>query len=299
MGNLKKWKQGRLRKHLCIAGIHAEIHAELISRTGAHCRVRFSWEPTNINMSEILKDAGLTPIPPYLERDSETLDKTRYQTLYAKNEGSVAAPTAGLHFSERVLNNLRNKGIQMQSVSLHVTTGTFRPVKSEYLGGHSMHTEQIYVPIQTIKSLMENQSSLTLVGTTSVRTLESLYWCGVKLLSGKEQFNHLEQWDAYELPQDIPLVDALHSLIQNLEKQGIDSFSGSTSLIIAPGYQFRITQRMLTNFHMPASTLLLLIAAFTGNDWKKIYDYALHNDFRFLSYGDSSLLHVHPDCMVE
>jgi S-adenosylmethionine:tRNA ribosyltransferase-isomerase len=256
--------------------------------------IEFSWNGDDISFAEVLNDAGIVPLPPYLNRDTEEKDKALYQTIYAKHDGSVAAPTAGLHFTDQVMESLSAKGIKTSFVTLHVGAGTFKPVKSETLGGHEMHSEFIDVSLETIISIAQHlPKNLIAVGTTSLRTLESLYWMGVKA----HTFPQLElseiaiqQWDAYDLPQEIPVDVALAAMVDFLNRNKINRLITRTQLLIAPGYSLRMVDAILTNFHQPQSTLLLLIHAFVGVEWKTIYDYAMQNDFRFLSYGDGSLL---------
>ena len=236
---------------------------------------------------------GELPIPPYLNRETQESDKETYQTVYSKIKGSVAAPTAGLHFTERVLDTLRNKGVDLEEVTLHVGAGTFRPVKSEEIAGHDMHTEYISVNRQTIEKLLKHGGETTAVGTTSVRTIESLYYIGVILESRPEaslEELHVKQWMPYENETNLTPIQALQNILDYMDRNHLDALHTSTQIIIAPGYEYKIVKRIVTNFHQPQSTLLLLVSAFVKGDWRKIYDYALSHDFRFLSYGDSSLL---------
>ncbi len=234
----------------------------------------------------------LIPIPPYLSRDSEESDKLRYQTIYSKYEGSVAAPTAGLHFTEEIIEACKNKGVFVEELTLHVGAGTFKPVKAASLGSHEMHTEYITVPRELIIHLLENTGERIAVGTTSVRTLESLYWMGVKLLEHQPDFNSLAQWEVYSLPGHYSLLESLEALKTQLEQDGKEVLEARTTILIVPGYRFRVVDAFFTNFHQPDSTLLLLVASAIGEDWKRVYQYALEHDFRFLSYGDSSYLRV-------
>ena len=288
VGNLKKWKAGALKMNLTIEGNVVELEAKIQERKEGSVDVRFTWN-TGIAFSQILEHAGNIPIPPYLNRSSEESDKGTYQTVYAEIDGSVAAPTAGLHFTEHVLEDLSAQGIDQVEVTLHVGAGTFQPVKSEKIGDHKMHHETIFVSKEVIKKLLDANGPVVAVGTTSVRTLESLYWLGVKALKGLRT-DRLEQWEPYSLGNEITLQDALNALLHNMKQKDEEFVSASTGIIIAPGYSFRIVEGIITNFHQPRSTLLLLISAFVGEDWKHIYDYALNHNFRFLSYGDSSLL---------
>ncbi|HKK42020.1 MAG TPA: S-adenosylmethionine:tRNA ribosyltransferase-isomerase [Bacteroidales bacterium] len=293
VGNLKKWKRGPLTLTVRSGEQNFILSAEKVAPEGDAYRIRFTWYDEKISFSEILESVGHIPLPPYISRPDSEEDRKRYQTVYSIINGSVAAPTAGLHFTGKLLNKLINKGIDSASVTLHVGAGTFRPVKTESIAGHEMHCEHYFVTLSAIEMILRNRDNIIAVGTTSVRTLESLYWTGVKLLlknKNVEDLMHLGQWEAYGLKQDIPLKDSLEAVIYKLTKENKEILEASTSLIIVPGYKFRVTGGMITNFHQPGSTLLLLVSAWTGPSWKKIYKYALENDFRFLSYGDSSLL---------
>jgi len=265
--------------------------AEKEKQEGNAYIVKFSWDSDN-TFSELLEKAGKIPLPPYLNRDAEPSDKKRYQTVFAKNNGSVAAPTAGLHFTDEIINKLEKKGFENAKVTLHVGAGTFKPVDSNTIGEHEMHTEQIVIEKKEIEKLLDKKYlNHIAVGTTSVRTLESLYWFGVKLILNK-QTKHFDiyQWDPYTLSaKNISANDSLRTVISFMEKENIQTLTGKTQLLIAPGYKYRIVDAMFTNFHQPKSTLLLLVAAYLGDDWKKIYTFALENEFRFLSYGDSCL----------
>ena len=290
VGNLKKWKSGFIFSEMQHKGNPIEIRAKKISRNENTVLVKFHWDKPEIQFGDILEQAGKTPIPPYLNRESNSQDSQTYQTVYSRIKGSVAAPTAGLHFTPEVLDNLKQKGLNSAFVNLHVGAGTFKPVTSETAKGHSMHSELFSVELQNLKQIAENVGRITAVGTTSVRTLESLYWFGVKVLQNDKHLNFLSQTEINDLPQNISASDAFEALIEYTEKSGAEAFKASTQIFIIPGYEFRILNKMITNFHLPKSTLLMLIAAFTGDDWKEIYSYALQNNFRFLSYGDSSLL---------
>ena len=301
VGNSKKWKEGLLFGEFQIGGTSYTISAERMASHGTSFEIRFRWEG-NFAFSEVLESLGELPIPPYLNRKTEESDLRTYQTVYSKIKGSVAAPTAGLHFTERVLADLDAHGIEREELTLHVGAGTFKPVKSEEIGDHEMHTEHIAVRLQTIEKLIQHEGKAIAVGTTSVRTLESLYYMGIKarqlMDAGKDTGDgeelHVEQWMPYSqlstLNSQLSTVSALESLRDYLSRHHLDVLHSSTQIIIAPGYQFHIVQMMVTNFHQPQSTLLLLVSAFVHGDWRKIYDYALANGFRFLSYGDSSLL---------
>ena len=288
VGNLKKWKEGTLCRTLTIDGHKVELRATRGKPHGtSHC-IRFEWDG-EASFSEMLEAAGELPIPPYLNRETQESDKVSYQTVYSKIEGSVAAPTAGLHFTPAVLAALDEKGIAREELTLHVGAGTFKPVKSSEIGGHDMHTEHVAVHRHTIEALLRHDCKSIAVGTTSVRTLESLYYMGVLAKQGCESL-HVPQWMPYENVPPISTREALEALLTYLDQRDEDVLHSSTQIIIAPGYTFRIVQMMVTNFHQPQSTLLLLVSAFLNGDWRRIYDYALSHDFRFLSYGDSSLL---------
>ena len=300
VGNLKKWKGGKLHRQLSLNGQDVVFSAEHVGVEDKAQRIRFSWTPAEIPFGDLLEQAGQIPIPPYLNRESQQSDERSYQTVYSRIEGSVAAPTAGLHFTPAVLQSIDEKQIKRQEVTLHVSASTFLPVKSEQMDGHPMHLEFISVEASLIEDLLKYEGRITAVGTTSVRTLESLYWFGVHLLeSNTMQSNSLEesvwtlhQWYPYEDHQDYSMQQALQALLDDMRAKGETQFTASTRLLIAPGYTFRVVSDIITNFHQPQSTLLLLVSAYVGEDWRKIYDYAMANDFRFLSYGDSSLLQV-------
>lgn len=293
IGNLKKWKEGSLHKEMNVKG-----HTITLTATRGECRgtshwVDFTWDNPEITFADILEVFGELPIPPYLNRETQESDKETYQTVYSKIKGSVAAPTAGLHFTERVLQALRDKGVDLEEVTLHVGAGTFKPVKSEEIEGHEMHTEYISVNRQTIEKLIAHGGKAIAVGTTSVRTLESLYYIGVTIAShpdaGQEEL-HVRQWQPYETHPTMTTVESLQQILDYMKRHELEALHTSTQIIIAPGYTYHIVQKMVTNFHQPQSTLLLLVSAFVKGNWRTIYDYALAHDFRFLSYGDSSLL---------
>ena len=284
VGNLKKWKEGPLRRIIGIDGTQVTLTCRRVGLHGTSHTIEFEWDG-DYTWAELLDAVGELPIPPYLNRKTEESDKRTYQTVYSKIKGSVAAPTAGLHFTPEVLAAIDDAGIDREELTLHVGAGTFKPVKSEQIGEHDMHTEHIAVGRQTIEKLIAHGGRATAVGTTSVRTLESLYYMGA---TGQL---HVPQWIPYEQPApDIPTLQALHNLLDYMDRHSLDVLHASTQIIIAPGYEYHIVERMVTNFHQPQSTLLLLVSAFVGGDWRTIYDYALAHDFRFLSYGDSSLL---------
>jgi len=300
IGNNKKWKEAELSIQIETPAGPVRLFAERRERREDAFSVRFRWDRPGISFGELLHYAGLIPLPPYLNRDTTPADEERYQTVYARHEGSVAAPTAGLHFTGRVLDDLQRRDIATAFVTLHVGAGTFQPVKAERLEDHHMHEEQIAVPraiIETLLLAVREGRPIIPVGTTSMRTLESLYWLGVKsrqFTAGNSQPAaagiHVSQWDPYTLSGSLSAAEALEQLLEALDRQGLDMLRGPTQLLIAPGYTFRLSQGLITNFHQPRSTLLLLIAALVGDDWRRIYEYALAHDFRFLSYGDSSLL---------
>lgn len=291
VGNLKKWKDGRIESRFEYEGQECVLTAEKTEQREGNVSVRFSWN-LDISFSEVLECRGRLPIPPYLNRESEESDEIRYQTVYSKEEGSVAAPTAGLHFSKNSLETLKNEGVNIQELTLHVGAGTFRPVKAEKIGGHDMHTEHIMISRELITRLREKSDDIIAVGTTSVRTLESLYWIGVKRLEGIEDFYSVGQWDAYSLPSHHSLRESMAALAGWFEESGQETLKAQTTIIIVPGYKFRVIDAMFTNFHQPQSTLLLLVAAAIGEDWRKVYNHAMKNNFRFLSYGDSSFLKI-------
>lgn len=297
VGNLKKWKSGPLRRTLSVGeGRTVELCAERGECLGTSHAVRFSWDDPSLSWADLLDAAGELPIPPYLNRETEERDKETYQTVYSRVKGSVAAPTAGLHFTPEVLAELDRKGVERCEVTLHVGAGTFRPVKSESIGMHDMHTEWLSVSRKALGQLIAHGAQATAVGTTSVRTLESLYYIGCLLLQNpdaSEEELHIPQWMPYEGQNgggDVPATEALQAIADYLDRHGMEALHSATQILIAPGYKYRIVRKMITNFHQPQSTLLLLVSAFIGDDWRKVYDYALRHDFRFLSYGDSSLL---------
>ncbi len=295
IGNLKKWKEGYLTLSLG-DGLH--LHAERLSTTGNTHEVRFSWNDSTISFAEILDAMGELPIPPYLNRATEESDKTTYQTVYSRIKGSVAAPTAGLHFTDKVLDDLRKRGIETTEVTLHVGAGTFQPVKVEDANEHTMHTEIIAISRQTIIDIQRKLGHICAVGTTSMRTLESLYWIGAQCASRdvfamrlkENEAIHVGQFDPYEKTVNMSTYEALQSILDYLDATKQTVLHAETQIMIKPGYPFKIVDILITNFHQPKSTLLLLVSAFVDGDWHTIYDYALAHDFRFLSYGDSSIL---------
>ena len=293
VGNSKKWKEGKLTRTIQMDGETVNFSAERVT-TGSPQQIRFSWDNPAFTFAKLLDAVGELPIPPYLNRDAEESDKTTYQTVYSKIEGSVAAPTAGLHFTPEVFSSLAESGVETAEVTLHVGAGTFRPVKSETIGGHDMHTELISVPLEIIEKIAETNRTIIAVGTTSVRTLESLYHIGAALGRDPENPQSLKvsQWQPYDSPSDISRAEAFRNIAEYLKANNLTHLVTSTQIIIVPSYQFKVVDGIITNFHQPKSTLLLLVSAYIGGGekWREIYDYALANDFRFLSYGDSSLL---------
>lgn len=294
VGNLKKWKDGLLTKKVTIQGEEVILSAEKKESHGDSHRIEFTWNNPKYTFADLLDAAGVLPIPPYLHRETEKSDLVTYQTVYSKIKGSVAAPTAGLHFTHEVLADVDAHGIGREEVTLHVGAGTFKPVKSETIEGHEMHTEFISVRRSSIERIQKNLGKIIAVGTTSVRTLESLYYIGVKLASHPDATSEelvVNQWMPYEAENNrIPVAEALQHILDYLDRHQADKLVTATQIIIAPGYEFKVVRGIITNFHQPKSTLLLLISAFVKGNWRTIYDYALSHDFRFLSYGDSSLL---------
>ena len=313
VGNAKKWKEGTLNRRITVEGRDMLLTCERLvaaaspatAPTGGEFLVRFSWDDDETTWAQVLDACGELPIPPYLNRKTEASDLQTYQTVYSKVKGSVAAPTAGLHFTPRVLEAIGQRGIERTELTLHVGAGTFKPVKSERIEGHEMHSEWIYVPRAAVEALLRHGGECTAVGTTSVRTLESLYFIGCKILrnpDATEEELKVKQWEPYgdftlshsvhgDSSAGVSPVTALRAILSWMDRHHTDALHTSTQIIIAPGYRYRIVSRMVTNFHQPQSTLLLLVSAFVGGEhWKDIYRYALDHDFRFLSYGDSSLL---------
>ena len=297
IGNLKRWKDldEILVKTIPSPYGDIELKAERIKKIDDAFIIKFSWQPEELQFAEVLHHAGILPLPPYLNRKNIDSDEDRYQTVYAKHEGSVASPTAGLHFTEPVFEKLRQKNIHPLYLTLHVGAGTFKPIKTEVLSEHVMHEETVSISKKSLEGILDhliNKKSIIAVGTTSARTLESIYWHGVQLINKKAKNEmNISQWTPYEdLENEISSIKSIEAIIENLEQNRLEELHGSTQIIIAPGYQFKIVDILITNFHQPENTLILLIAAFVGDQWKTIYDYALNNDFRFLSFGDSSLL---------
>lgn len=294
VGNLKKWKTGALQLRFNRAERETTLTAKRSLVETDALRIDFSWNDSGLSFAELLDTVGELPIPPYLHRNTQESDKVTYQTVYSKIKGSVAAPTAGLHFTQRVLDDIDAHGIDREELTLHVGAGTFKPVKSEEIEGHAMHTEFFCVRRQTIEKLIHHSGKAIAVGTTSVRTLESLYFIGCKLRQKPEADEselHVGQWEPYSnQSSSLSPVEALSEILNYLDRHHLAALHSSTQIIIAPGYSYRIVRMLITNFHQPQSTLLLLVSAFVGGDWRRIYDYALKHDFRFLSYGDSSIL---------
>ena len=289
VGNLKKWKNGLLEKNIVINNHSLCLKAKLLPQDGQDAKVSFTWDNPAVCFGDILEAEGNIPIPPYLKRESENTDKERYQTVYAKHKGSVAAPTAGLHFTDEVFENIEKKKIEMAPLTLHVGAGTFQPVKCDVIGLHKMHTEHFSITRKTLIKIQKHQDNIITTGTTTLRTLESLYWLALAI-KNKDFSMHVAQWAPYNEQEVISTDEAIGILINYLDEQKADNINASTEIIIVPGYIFKFAKQLITNFHQPSSTLLLLVAAFIGKDWEQVYEYALKNDFRFLSYGDSSLL---------
>lgn len=293
IGNLKKWKEGALSREVEVDGRIITLTATRGECRGTSHWITFEWNDETVTFADLLEVVGELPIPPYLNRETQESDKKTYQTVYSKIKGSVAAPTAGLHFTEKVLAALDAAGIEREELTLHVGAGTFKPVKSEEIEGHEMHTEYISVNRRTIEKLIAHEGRAIAVGTTSVRTLESLYYIGVTISrnpDASQEELHVQQWMPYDETIRLTTVEALQEILDYLDRHGMETLHTSTQIIIAPGYEYKVVKKIVTNFHQPQSTLLLLVSAFVKGDWRTIYDYALAHDFRFLSYGDSSLL---------
>ncbi len=294
IGGASKWKPGQILEKV-IEGDPLVLRAKYVEKQSDSFLIELGWEPASLSFAEVLHRAGVMPLPPYIKRSPEASDSERYQTIYAKAEGSVAAPTAGLHLTDEVFASLDKKNIMRDRVTLHVSAGTFKPVKSETMAGHEMHAEFIEVSAAAIQQLLKYRDKhITVTGTTSLRTVDSLYWLGVKI--GRQPGLPMDQWtvhqwDAYELEKEnIPVEEALENILHALRDLDTDRLIARTQLLIAPGYVFKIPKALITNFHQPQSTLLLLVAAFIGEDWRKVYQFALENNFRFLRYGDGCLL---------
>jgi len=290
VGNAKRWKNETLSRTILAGSQSVLLEVKKITKEKNTFLIEFTWT-AKVSFAELIEAAGTLPIPPYLNREPVPADEDTYQTIFAKNDGSVAAPTAGLHFTDAVLSDLKHRNITTGEVTLHVGAGTFTPVKSETIAGHTMHHETIVVSRNLIEELITSNQRIIAVGTTSVRSLESLFWLGQKINNPALVTNHLEvkQWEPYKVTSQYNKQKALQNIIDYLNTNNLDTLHFSTQIIIVPGYNFRITEGIITNFHQPQSTLILLISAFLGSGWKKVYDYALENNFRFLSYGDSNL----------
>jgi len=292
--NLKKWKTGSLSTKFFYKNKELILTADKIKTNQDYTEILFRWNDNNISFGEVLDNIGLTPIPPYLKRDPEDSDKERYQTIYSRTNGSVAAPTSGLHFTDNVLEKLNANNIKHTEITLHIGAGTFVPIKSDNVKDHKMHSEHFYISESSVNQLINSKDNLIAIGTTSVRAIESVYWLGVKMIDDNiinQNDLFIKQWETYELRQDIPLTDSLIAILKYMKHNKLDRLGAITRMMIVPGYKFRLIKGLVTNFHLPCSSLLLLIASFIGDDWRKVYDFALNNNFRFLSYGDSSLLY--------
>ncbi len=292
VGNRKKWKEGYVEINFEYEGAAVWLRAWIVEERGRECTVRFEWSAP-MTFGQLLEHLGRIPIPPYLNRDSEEIDYTRYQTVYSKFEGSVAAPTAGLHFTPELIEAMRGRGFDFAEVTLHVGAGTFLPVKDEDAAQHPMHTEHFEIRRDTVRQLLAKWGAVTAVGTTSVRTLESLAALAwrIRTTGSPDAGRVIGQWELYDIPADYTGRMALEELLGWMEREGVERLKAATQIMITPlGYTFRIVRNIITNFHQPKSTLLLLVSAYVGDDWHRIYDYALGHDFRFLSYGDSSVL---------
>ncbi|WP_420386155.1 S-adenosylmethionine:tRNA ribosyltransferase-isomerase [Roseivirga sp.] len=288
VGNFKKWKDDTvLKRTLEVSGKPVELEARIADRDNK--QIEFSWSDPSISFAEIVELSGKVPLPPYLNRSDEPEDKERYQTVYSKQDGAVAAPTAGLHFTDEVLSELSQKGVNLNYLTLHVSAGTFQPIKATDAREHNMHSEQVEINRATIEALAQTERVVA-VGTTSMRTLESLYWYGIRLMKDNEDFS-IQKLEPYESDEILPSRQEVFQFMQEwMAKKGVEILTGKTEIFIMPGYQFRVCEGLITNFHQPGSTLMLLVWAFIGEDWKKVYEHALNNSYRFLSYGDSSIL---------
>lgn len=292
VGNSKKWKEGRLKKSISIDGVNIDLYITRLREIGNSFEILFEWDNRDISFSQIIEVAGNIPIPPYLNRNSEDIDKERYQTVYSHYQGSVAAPTAGLHFTSRVMDDLAEHKVDCDAVTLHVGAGTFQPVKTDNAAEHEMHTEHFIVKRSTIEKIVANLGNITITGTTTVRTVESLFCVAVQVTEGKDFSSgefEVSQWEAYSYASNYDTREVLENLLAQMEANGVEYVKCATRIMIVPGFKFRITNRLITNFHQPKSTLLLLLSAFIGESWRKVYKYAMDNGFRFLSYGDSCL----------
>ena len=297
IGNLKRWKEPVITLSIETGNGTIQLSAQITGQIGDSWTVRFTYDD-RYTFSEIIEHAGKIPLPPYLHREAEASDEVRYQTVYAKEKGSVAAPTAGLHFTEALLDELQQKGVRTSFVSLHVGAGTFKPVKAATMQDHLMHEECIQIDRQTITTLLQHfenkkpntKTGIVAVGTTAMRTLESLYWLGVKFFKKDKPALSLGQWYPYENTTELTAMESIQQVLQYMDEYELDQLNASTGILIAPGYEFKMVCGLITNFHQPGSTLILLVTAFIGENWRNIYHHALSNNYRFLSYGDSSLL---------
>ncbi len=292
VGNSKKWKTGRLKKTVVVCGENVDLSITRVREIGNSFEILFEWENPHVTFSQLIEVAGNIPIPPYLNRKSEAIDSERYQTVYSHYQGSVAAPTAGLHFTERVMQDLKEHNVECDAVTLHVGAGTFQPVKTDLVSEHEMHTEHFIVNRTTIEKIVQYLGNITITGTTTVRTVESLFRVGVQVFENKNISTNefaVSQWESYSDNQNYDAKDVLENMLSWMDANGFDQIKCATQIMIIPGFKFKITSRLITNFHQPKSTLLLLLSAFIGDCWKDVYNYALKNDFRFLSYGDSCL----------
>ena len=292
VGNSKRWREGALHVHLNVEGKPVTLSALRVEKNDQYSEVEFSWEPSQLPFATVLEAVGEIPLPPYLHRDAEPEDRDRYQTVFARYDGSVAAPTAGLHFTQALLGQLKAKGFELDEVTLHVGAGTFRPVATATIGEHPMHSEVIVVRRSLIQHLLDAQGKAIIpVGTTSTRTLESLYWIGMMLYEDGMELRdlHVRQWYPYETHPSLSTEEALSLILTYLDQHQLTLLEASTALMIAPGYPMKVITGLITNFHQPKSTLLLLVSALIGDRWRNAYQYALDHDFRFLSYGDSCL----------
>lgn len=290
IGNLKRWKDTPLRTSLHVNGLETIFEATLIDREQK--LVQFTWDQPSLSFIDLVSAAGETPLPPYLKREAVQQDKETYQTVYSQKAGAVAAPTAGLHFTEELLATLEDQGVELHALTLHVSAGTFKPVTAEKLTEHDMHNEQIIVERAKIEALLKDDKKVVAVGTTSMRTLESLYWFGVRLIKdGEHTTFDIQKLEPYEQSTPLPSkAESMHAILAYMDKHGLEQLGGETSIFILPTYKFKIVDVLITNFHLPSTTLVLLVGAFIGDIWKDIYQQALDNDYRFLSYGDSSIL---------
>jgi len=294
VGHVKKWKEGEVLQ-MPFPDSDVKLSVRMKGREGDAFRIQFEWNDEGLCFADVLEQVGNLPLPPYLKREVMPDDKERYQTVYAREKGSVAAPTAGLHFTDRVFEDLKNRGVDTDFLTLHVGAGTFKPVKAATMEGHQMHEEEVIIGLDFIRRTAQCEGKIVAVGTTSLRSLESLYWTALRIFNQPETPLNIQvqQWEPYEYNMDqLPVFKSLlDNLIARMEAAGLETLKGHTGLMVAPGYQIQTADMLVTNFHQPESTLLLLVSAFIGDDWRKVYAHALSNDYRFLSYGDSSLLH--------